>query len=438
MTFQTRSLGNARFPSPLLGRQGVRFLRPDERVLTSTDLAQLQRSRCGEGEPQSFERAGPRPQLYFDPAHTGFGVVTCGGLCPGLNDVIRSLVMNAHYGYGVKRVFGFRYGYAGIAAPEELPPLDLTPAAVEQIHRLGGTILGSSRGPQEPARMVEVLERFGINVLFTIGGDGTLRGAQALVEEIARRKLDIAVIGVPKTIDNDLLWVERSFGFATAVEAARQVIVCGHTEAEAARGGVVLVKLMGRHSGFLSAHACLANNEANLCLVPEVPFSLEGEEGVYAAVEARLRGRDHIVIVVAEGAGQELVDGGEERDPSGNARLGDIGVFLRDRMGAEMKRRGLTVNVRYIDPSYILRSLPANALDAEFCLQLGEHAVHTAMAGKTAAMIGYWNQAFTAVPFEEATRCRRTIDPCGSLWQSVIAATGQMVARVPLGVSCQV
>jgi 6-phosphofructokinase 1 len=341
--------------------------------------------------------------------------------------VIRSIVLTLTYAYGVKHVLGFRYGYAGLSSHSGEEPLQLTPEEVDTIHQHGGTLLGSSRGSQDIGDMVDTLVRYHVSVLFAIGGDGTLRGAAALSQEIARRGLPISIIGIPTTIDNDLEWIERCFGFATAVEEATRAIVAAHTEARGARNGIGLVKLMGRYSGFIAAHASLANSDVNFCLVPEVPFSLEGKGGFLQALEQRLEQKRHAVIVAAEGAGQDLLKAPAkpEHDASGNLRLKDIGIFLRDRLPAGLANQGRQVTLKYIDPSYIIRSLSANALDSEFCLMLGQHAVHAGMAGRTDVLIGYWNQRFTHVPIALAAGQRKQLDPHGEVWRSVLEATGQ-------------
>jgi 6-phosphofructokinase 1 len=397
------------------------------RVLVASDLHELEACRAQGGPLPSFEPAGPRAELFFDPSRVACGVVTCGGLCPGVNNVIRSLVLTLHYGYGVRQILGFRYGYAGLVSKDAMEPVVLTPAVVENIHMQGGTLLATSRGPQDSGDMVDTLVRRGIDILFTIGGDGTLRGAHAIADEITRRGRPIAVVGVPKTIDNDLDWIERSFGFATAVDEARKVIVGAHAEARGAWAGIGLVKLMGRHSGFIAAHASLANSDVNFCLVPEVPLKLDGPTGFLNALERRLNEKHHAVIVIAEGVGQDLLQDPTqvERDASGNIRLKDIGPFLRDRIAAHVAGRGRKVTIKYIDPSYTIRSLPANSIDAEFCLMLGQHAAHAGLAGKTDTVVGYWNQRFTHVPIPLAIASRKTLDPHGEIWQCVLEATGQ-------------
>lgn len=418
-------VGPCTIPSPLIGT-GTPFAQKDRRILLPSDTRELEPfSRANDAVP-SFESAGPRERIYFQPSELTAGIVTCGGLCPGLNDVIRSLVLTLTYAYGVKRILGFCYGYGGLTRHPAHGPIELTTDMVESIQEAGGTILGSSRGPQDEAEMVDTLERLGVNVLFTIGGDGTLRGASALAAEIARRGLPIAVVGVPKTIDNDLPWTVRTFGFSTAVEESRYAILAAHAEARGAWNGVGLVKLMGRHSGFVAAHATLANPDVNFCLVPEVPFALEGTGGFLEELENRLVLKHHAVVVVAEGAGQDLIAGAERgRDASGNVRLGDIGIFLREEIRRYFAAHGMPVDVKYIDPSYTIRSLPADANDSEFCLLLGQHAVHAGMAGRTNMVVSYWNRNYVHVPIPVAVATRRQLDPCGETWRGVLEATGQ-------------
>jgi 6-phosphofructokinase 1 len=363
--------------------------------------------------------------LYFDPKTVACGMVTCGGLFPGLNDVIRALTLTLHHDYRVPKILGFQYGYAGIPLSSAHPPLTLTPELVSNIHSRGGTVLGTSRGPQDVAAMVDALQHHGVRVLFTIGGDGTLRGAAALATEIERRGLPIAVIGLPKTIDNDLMWIDKSFGFLSAVEEARRAIQAANNEAQSARGGIGLVKLMGRYSGFIAAHATVANNDVNFCLIPEVPFALTGRNGLLEAVDRRLRARGHAVIVVAEGAGQDLLPKTQETDASGNPKLQDIGLCLKQELQSFLKGRQQPVTVKYIDPSYLLRGLPANAADAEMCLQLAQNAVHAGLSGRTGMLVGHWNQHFTHVPLALAVAGRKQLSEHDKLWQAVLTSTGQ-------------
>ncbi len=424
LNMEITRLGAARIPSPMTD---VRYVADDERVLFASDPRSVETSLQG-GRPAScFELAGPRRQIYFDPSKLKCGIVTCGGLCPGLNDVIRAITLSLCHHYRVFTVFGFRYGYEGLSSKHGHAPLELTPALVRDIHRDGGTILGSSRGPQDVMDMVDNLERMNIGVLFTLGGDGTLRGALAIAEEIARRNLKIGVIGIPKTIDNDIYYVQRSFGFQTAVSEACRVIYGAHSEAEGARNGIGLVKLMGRHSGFVAAYASLASNDVNFCLVPEVQFSCEG---LLRVLQERLQKRGHAVIVVGEGAGQELLGASRERDASGNIRLGDIGIYLRESIREHFKQAGIDINLRYIDPSYSVRSRPADPHDSAFCLLLGHNAVHAAMTGRTNMVVGFWKDEFTHVPIPMAVSRRHQINPEGKLWTAVLSSTGQPKAML--------
>ena len=269
LNFEIAKLGECKIPSPM---SGIQFVRDDEHLLYHSRLGDIKKLLGQSSDPPSMELAGPREKIYFDPSKLKCGIVTCGGLCPGLNDVIRAIVLSLNYHYGVKTVFGFPFGYEGLTYRYGHTPFELTPSLVSRIHEIGGTILGSSRGPQNIAEMVDTLERMNIGILFTIGGDGTLRGAHAISEEIKRRNLKIGVIGIPKTIDNDISFVQKSFGFETAVSEARRVTYSAHSEAEGARNGIGLVKLMGRESGFIAAYAVLADNQVNFCLIPEVPF----------------------------------------------------------------------------------------------------------------------------------------------------------------------
>jgi 6-phosphofructokinase 1 len=417
--FTVSRLGECTIASPM---PDVRFVRDEERLLYHSRIEEVTPLITAGNPPPTIEVAGPRERIYFDPRSLACAIVTCGGLCPGLNDIIRSIVMSLFHHYGVTKVIGFRYGYEGLSPHYGHRPMELTPEVVARIHDAGGTILGSSRGPQDVTEMVDTLEDKGIGILFAVGGDGTLRGAHAISEEIRKRGLRIAIIGVPKTIDNDISYIQQTFGFDTAVAEARRVTYAAHSEAEGARNGVGLVKLMGRDSGFIAAYAVLADTQVNFCLVPEVPFTIDG---LLAALRRRLSERGHAVIVVAEGAGQELLETTAERDASGNVRFGDIGIFLKDTIKSHFAGTGTEMTLKYIDPSYMIRSLPANARDSAFCLLLGHNAVHAAMTGRTDLVLGVWHGEFTHVPIPLAVSARKKIDPEGPLWNSVLAATGQ-------------
>ena len=419
LSTEVSRLGECLIPSPM---SRVQFVSDDEHVLYHSNLKEVEAYQEAGERPPYFEMAGPRDRIYFDPSKLKCGIVTCGGICPGLNDVIRAIVMGLFYHYGVGTVFGFRYGYEGLSGKYGHVPMELTPDMVEGIHEKGGTILGSSRGAQDISEMVDTLERMNVGILFTVGGDGTLRGSQAIAEEVARRNLKIGVVGIPKTIDNDISSIQQSFGFITAVTESKSAIYSAHTEATGARNGVGLVKLMGRESGFIAAYAALAYNDVNFCLVPEVPFTLEA---FLETLRERLERRGHAVIVVAEGAGQDLMEATSERDASGNIRFGDVGTFLRDHIKAYFDEIGTEVNLKYIDPSYTIRSMPAIPHDSGFCLLLGHNAVHAGMAGRTNMVVGFWKNEFTHVPIPMAVSRRKKIDPKGRLWSNVLACTGQ-------------
>ncbi|MFH0788003.1 MAG: ATP-dependent 6-phosphofructokinase [Pseudomonadota bacterium] len=376
--------------------------------------------------PLSFEKAGPRKKIFFSPKKVKCAIVTAGGLCPGENDVIRSIVLELCFIYGVRNIIGIPYGYQGFIPQYGHSVIDLTPERVSYIHELGGTILSSSRGQYKIEEIVDSLQQLNINILFTIGGDGTLRGAELISREIKKRGLFTSVIGIPKTIDNDISWVEKSFGFETAVENASKVIRSAHVESVGAPNGIGMVKLMGRYSGFIASYAALASREANFVLIPESDFDLEGPQGLLVSLEKRLKERGHAVIVVAEGAGQRyLADLPRTKDPSGNLKLGDIGVYLADRIRQHFSSLPMEINLKYIDPSYIIRSQPSNSNDRIFCGFLGQHAVHAGMAGKTNMLVSLWNNEYVHVPIRASVVKRKQLDLEGNMWMSVLESTGQ-------------
>jgi 6-phosphofructokinase 1 len=389
----------------------------------SDEIRIPERIEVGADPGLQVELAGPRAKLFFDGKQTRAGIVTCGGLCPGLNNVIRSLFLELHYGYGVSEVIGFRGGYAGLVPNCELESVQITPKFIDNLHKHGGTVLSSSRGPIDICAAVDNLVARGVNILFTVGGDGTQRGANALYQEARQRGHALSVVGVPKTIDNDVGFVSRTFGFFSAIEEAKRVLECAHTEARSVPGGIGLVKLMGRHAGFVTAGAVVASQDVNFALVPEVPFKLES---FLAALKDRMKKKSHSVIAVAEGAGQDLLKADtSERDASGNVKLKDIGPFLCEQIKAYFKKEGMPVVTRYFDPSYQVRSRPANSEDALLCDLYARNAVHAAMAGKTGVVIGFQHERFIHVPIELLARHTKRLDPAGPWWRSVLATTGQ-------------
>jgi 6-phosphofructokinase 1 len=432
--FLVSSLGKGGVVSPLRHTRHAdnpvyKFVDENERIIYDVSLDNFIKCHETGALPISFEKAGPREYIYFEPAKTKVGIVTCGGLCPGLNNVIRSLVNELYYRYGISRVLGIQYGYEGLISSYNHSVIELTPTMVSSIHLIGGTFLGSSRGDQDVEKMVDTLEILNINVLFCIGGDGTLRGAHAIHKEIEKRKLKISVGGIPKTIDNDIDLIQKSFGFETAFSIANDIIRNAHNEAYGAFNGIALVKLMGRDSGFIAANAALAIQEVNFVLIPEFTFDLYGPRGFLRVLKKRLEERHHAVIVVAEGAGQDFFECyGSNKDVSGNVKYNDIGIYLKDKISEEFKNKGFTHSIKYIDPSYIIRSAPANANDSKFCNLLAQNAVHAALAGKTDFVTGFWNNQFTLMPIEMVVAKRKKIDVEGELWWNVLEATGQPIS----------
>ena len=415
------TLGESKISSPL---NMVHYVEDNERVLFNLSAEKVEEDIREGIKPISFLRAGPRDKIFFDSSKLKCAIVTCGGLCPGLNNVIRSVVLTLYHTYGVRNILGIRYGLQGFIPKYGHPVMELAPDIVSEINELGGTILSSSRGPQDIEEIVDALERMNVGILFAVGGDGTFRAAAKITEEIHNHGSKIAIIGIPKTIDNDINLLSRSFGFNTAVSMATQAIGSAHVEATGAPNGIGLVKLMGRNSGFIAASAELDKRDANFVLIPESDFDIEGPHGLLEVLERRLLLRKHAVIVVAEGAGQKYCNA-EGTDESGNPRLGDIGLYLKQRILEHFRSKGIEINLKYIDPSYMIRSVPATANDSVFCGFLGQEAVHAGMAGKTNMVVGSLNDQFVYIPIKEIVKGRKQVDLNGKLWRSVLEATGQ-------------
>ncbi|KAL0349249.1 UNVERIFIED_CONTAM: ATP-dependent 6-phosphofructokinase, partial [Sesamum angustifolium] len=345
-----------------------------------------------------FRRAGPRQRVYFAPEEVHACIVTCGGLCPGLNTVIREIVHSLNHMYGATKVLGIDGGYRGFIAKNTVP---LTAKGVDHIHKRGGTILGTSRGGHDTMKIVDSIQECGINQVYIIGGDGTQKGAAVIYEEIRKRGLKVVVAGIPKTIDNDIPVIDRSFGFDSAVEEAQRAINAAHVEAESAENGIGVVKLMGRYSGFIAMYATLASRDVDCCLIPESPFYLEGEGGLFEYINKRLKQNGHMVIVIAEGAGQELLVEKNEQDASGNKLLQDVGLWITQKIKKLFIR--IIANKRLTqcsaDPTYMIRAIPSNAADNVYCTLLAQSAVHGAMAGYTGFTSGLVNGRQTYIPF---------------------------------------
>ncbi|MHC5073236.1 MAG: ATP-dependent 6-phosphofructokinase [Planctomycetota bacterium] len=428
--FTIQNLGTPQFDSPIshskeTGDYLSNYVSDDQYTIYNT-LVESDTPIKAPDHTQMIELAGPRHKIFFQPEKTHAAIVTCGGLCPGLNDVIRAIVMCLWYRYGVKNISGIKFGYRGFLNEFSYSFMPLDPDIVEDIHQKGGTILGSSRGYGNRTNdIIDALEKNNIDILFTIGGDGTQKGALNIANEINKRNLKIAMVGIPKTIDNDISFVQRSFGFETAVSVAAYAVEGAHTEAHDAPNGIGLVKVMGRQSGFIAAHTALAANVANFVLIPEIPFELDGPNGLLFHLHKRIEVRNHAVILAAEGAGQQLMEETNAADESGNPKLSDIGLFLKQKINEYFQQKQIEVNLKYIDPGYIIRSAPANPNDSIYCAQLGTNAAHAAMAGKTATLVALFNNHFVHIPTHLAVSKQNCIDPDGPLWRSVIEATGQ-------------
>jgi 6-phosphofructokinase 1 len=428
--FTIEELGNRNVHSPIAmsktkGDMIANYVTDDEFVLLKPQAklgaqGAIKRS-------QVVECAGPREMIYFTPHHVHAGIVSCGGLCPGINDVIRSIVRCLSR-YGVNRISGIRYGYKGFLPEYKFDIMPLTMKNVDDIHKLGGTFLGSARGGgKEVAKIVDAIEQLNLNILFTIGGDGTQRGSLDIANEIEKRGLKIATVGIPKTVDNDFSFIERSFGFDTAVAKAVEVVTAAHMEANSQINGIGLVKVMGRESGFIAAHTALASHEVNFVLIPEVPFDLDGPNGFLHHLEDRINRRHHAVIIVAEGALQDKLLKEVKTDDSGNIKMADVGTYMRDRIQKFFDDKKTETNLKYIDPSYMIRSAPAVPSDSIYCERLGNAAGHAAMAGKTKLIIGLVNNEFVHLPTKVVISKRSHVDPEGSLWRDTLDATHQPV-----------
>ncbi len=423
--FEVPSLGPCTVLSPIVLEPGSSYTSDSRRVRLDPEI-DLDAPSRSDGTELTLELAGPRERIFFEPSRTTAAIVTCGGLSPGLNNVIRSAYFELAYNYGVPRVLGIRDGYMGLNPDVGAKPIELTKEAVVEIHNKGGTMLGSSRGPQDPKVVVDFLVDQQIDLLFCIGGDGTQRGAHVIAEEVSRRGLSKSIIGIPKTIDNDVPFVWMTFGFITALEVAEVVLRAAHTEAWGAPNGIGVVKLMGRDAGYIAAGAAAASQDANFVLVPEVAFEMEGDNGLLAALEQRIRRRGHAMIVVAEGAGQHLFQqGSDQRDASGNVRHVDIGPYLCDRIKKHFATREIQINLKYLDPSYAIRGVPANAWDRILSDQMARYAVHAGMAGKTDMLVGRESQRWVHVPITTSSSERKRLSPTDNLWQAVLSSTGQ-------------
>ena len=433
--FTIENLGECKIKSPIelstvVGNGTANYVKDSSFVRTAVNVYDTSKNDPLDSS-NLMQKAGPREYIYFSPDEVKAGICTCGGLCPGLNDVIRAVVRCLCNRYGVRDIRGFQFGYKGFFKDENYETIPLNPENVDEIHKIGGSYLGTSRGGGMRTKdIVDTLQEKGINMLFVIGGDGTQHGALAISEEVEKRGYKCSVIGIPKTVDNDFLFIDRSFGFETAVQQAKDAVASIHMEARSQINGIGLVKLMGRESGFIATAAALASHECNFCLIPEVPFEMEGPNGFLSHLEKRLEKRHHAVIIVAEGAGQELLTKTNQTDASGNIKLADIGVFLRDQINAYFKKKNIEINLKYIDPGYQIRAAVTTASDSIYCERLGNNAVHAAMAGKTKMVVGLVHEKFVHIPINMVIASRNVVDPEGALWRDTLDATSQPILMV--------
>ncbi len=436
MDFTIEQLGPCKIQSPIElshvhGDFRANYVRNDSFVRESIAVYGDLETKTALDKTNLMEKAGPRELIYFDPVHVNAAICTCGGLCPGLNDVMRAIVRCLYNRYGVRRINGFQFGYKGFLPEYQYPVVPLTPDMVDEIHKIGGSFLGTSRGGgNRVVDIVDCIERQNINQLYVLGGDGTQRGAYDIACEIEKRGMKCAVIGIPKTVDNDFEFIDRSFGFETAVQQAKDAVTSIHMEAHSQINGIGLMKVMGRESGFIAMATALASHEANFCLIPEVPFDLDGPNGFLAHLSKRLKERHHAVIIVAEGAGQDLLDATNLKDDSGNKRLADIGTFLRDNIIEYFARSNTHINLKYIDPGYQIRAAVTNANDSIYCERLGNNAVHAAMSGRTKMVVGLVHGKYVHLPIKMVTKQRHYVDPEGSMWRDALDATGQPILMV--------
>ena len=433
--FTIENLGECKIKSPIelstvVGNGTANYVKDSSFVRTAVNVYDTSKNDPLDSS-NLMQKAGPREYIYFSPDEVKAGICTCGGLCPGLNDVIRAVVRCLWNRYGVRDIRGFQFGYKGFFKDENYETIPLNPENVDEIHKIGGSYLGTSRGGGMRTKdIVDTLQEKGINMLFVIGGDGTQHGALAISEEVEKRGYKCSVIGIPKTVDNDFLFIDRSFGFETAVQQAKDAVASIHMEARSQINGIGLVKLMGRESGFIATAAALASHECNFCLIPEVPFEMEGPNGFLSHLEKRLEKRHHAVIIVAEGAAQELLTKTNQTDASGNIKLADIGVFLRDQINAYFKKKNIEINLKYIDPGYQIRAAVTTASDSIYCERLGNNAVHAAMAGKTKMVVGLVHEKFVHIPINMVIASRNVVDPEGALWRDTLDATSQPILMV--------
>lgn len=410
----------------------MNFLNPDELVMGHIILNDSKAGSRRQEIANGCVRANACEKIWWDPADVRAAIVTCGGLCPGLNSIIREVTMCLWHQYGVRHITGIQFGYNGLSNPELYAPKHLGPKAVREIHMKGGSVLKAGRGGLEAERICDNLEKMGVNMLFVVGGDGTQAAGNLLYEEARRRNLQLSIVGVPKSIDNDILFFDKTFGFDTAVSAACNVIRNGWVEATSCEKGVGIVKLMGRDAGFVCMDAALSSTIVDLCLIPEVSVKMED---IMDHIDETLQRKNFMVIAVAEGAGQEHVATGKV-DATGHTIYGDIGTHLRDSVNKHLKPSG--GRCFYIDPSYIIRSVPIDPNDHVYCSRLARDAVHSAMRGYTGVVVGPIHNVICMIPMQLIASGKRHVPTKSSNWQACVqvcnmpkALSGLQEAQLP-------
>jgi ATP-dependent phosphofructokinase / diphosphate-dependent phosphofructokinase len=328
------------------------------------------------------------------------GVLTGGGDCPGLNAVIRGIVRKGVNQHGHEFV-GFRHGWAGVLQNQAV---DLTNSTTRGILHRGGTILGSSRtnpfkvdGGVEQVR--DSLRERGVDALIPIGGEDTLGVARGLIDE------GIPVVGVPKTIDNDLAGTDFTFGFQTAVQIATDAIDRLHTTAES-HNRVIIVEVMGRHAGWIATYSGIAGG-ADVILVPERPFDVDD---VCSRIRRRHSGGSTFsIVVVAEGATPkdgDVVSEHEGTDAFGHVRLGGIAVQLEKAIEA---RTGFESRMTIL--GHVQRGGTPCAYDRVLGTRFGVAAIDAASEGDYGKMVALRGTEIVRVPLDEALSEPKLLDP---------------------------
>ncbi|MGA7341196.1 MAG: 6-phosphofructokinase [Terracidiphilus sp.] len=432
----------------------------------------------------SLPEARPRTHLRYPlqpGAMLGIGILVSGGIAPGINAVIDGIVLR-HSLYHARQcargrrhsieILGYREGFKGLLRPG-VHPQRLNSAAIRGVVEIGGSYLGTSRadellpgtGPNRNAKLEAAIGRLqndGVHILYVIGGDGSMSCAHALWHYARRKGYELSVVGIPKAMDNDILWVWQSFGFLSAVEEARQAILHMHTEVSS-NPRVGIVQLFGSDSGFIASHAGYST-ACDLVLIPEDPMTMDD---IVTHISERLtdrfgNGQDiagpYALVVMAETAlpadARKYIDDprvglsegkrgekealksfldngrrvrGQTPDELRTAGLKIVSRVLQDRIQQELEPREYWRDFRVItnEPRHLIRSIPPSVTDVIFGERLGALAVDNAMAGYTDFMVSQWLTEFVLVPLPLVVLGRKRVPTNGIFWKSVLSKTGQ-------------